>query len=145
VIRRIAVGAACRLLLVAIVVTASACSTLSPAGPGEVLVHLWNTSETPVGLYVNDQWVGTYPSGAEITAPIAGHGGPPWTVTTKDRANQVVTTATVSADEATSLARGDTVIEASTSLDCGLVRIMVGTTEAVAVSIPQDAAEPDCP
>ena len=57
---------------------ASAAACL-PIG-GEVRVHIENQTDVPVGVYVNGGWVGTYPAGAETSVPIAGHGGPPYTV-----------------------------------------------------------------
>ena len=47
---------------------------------GEVRVHIENQTDAPVAVYVNGGWVGTYPAGTATSAPVAGHGGPPYTV-----------------------------------------------------------------
>ena len=95
--------------------------------------------------YLNDQWVGTYPADSETTVPIAGHGGPPWSVTAEDRTGNVHANAIVSVEDAAGLASGERVVESSGTVGCGLVRIMAGTAEAVAQSIPQDGDDPACP
>jgi hypothetical protein len=139
-------GLAARVLLACLaVVVLAGCSTLSPPRPGEVLAHLWNTTDEPVGLYVNGQWVGTYPEDSSIAVPIAGHGGPPWSVTAQDQTGAVLANAIVSVEDAAGLASGERVVESSATIGCGLIRIMAGTAEAVAESIPQGGEDPACP
>ena len=107
--------------------------TLVGCGPtmgGGVRVHIENQTDTAVAVYVNGGWVGTYPAGATTSAPISGHGGPPYTVVTEGPRGTVLTTTQVASSDAASIASGSTMMETSMSVGCGLIRIVVATDAA---------------
>jgi len=110
---------------------------------GELRVHIENQTDAPVAVYVNGGWVGTYPPGTETSAPIAGHGGPPYTVAAEDPGGALLTSVVVSANDAASIAGGSTMMETSVGVECGYVRIVIATPASYdATSI----TEPDaCP
>jgi hypothetical protein len=97
---------------------------------GDVRVHIENGTDAPVAVYVNGGWVGTYPAGTTTSAPIAGHGGPPYTVVSEGPGGAVLTTTVIAANDAPSVASGSTVIETSVGVGCGHVRIVIATTAA---------------
>ena len=97
---------------------------------GEVRVHIENQTDAPVAVYVNGGWVGTYPPGTQTSAPIAGHGGPPYTVVSEGPGGDDLTTTQVASSDAASLASGSTVMETSTSVGCGQVRVVIATAAA---------------
>ena len=97
---------------------------------GEVRVHIENETDAPVAVYVNGGWVGTYPAGATTSAPISGHGGPPYTVVSEDPRGMVLTTLQVASSDAASIASGATMMETSLNVGCGSVRIVVATDAA---------------
>ncbi len=115
---------------------------VSPLG-NEVRVHIDNQTAGPVAVYVNGGWVGTYPPGATTSAPIGGHGGPPYTVVSEDPRGAVLTSTQVAGNDAASVASGSTVIETSTRVDCGFVRVVIATRAAFDATSFTDA-EP-CP
>lgn len=52
---------------------------------------LRNDTDRPVLLYVNDEWVGTFPVGADRNDITTGdHGGPPWQVEARTDAGVVL-------------------------------------------------------
>ena len=97
---------------------------------GDVRVHIENGTDAPVAVYVNGGWVGTYPAGARTSAPIAGHGGPPYTVVSEDQRGMVLTTTQIASSDAASIASGSTLMETSTNVGCGEIRIVIGTRAA---------------
>lgn len=97
---------------------------------GDVRVHIDNQTDAPVAVYVNGGWVGTYPAGTTTSAPIAGHGGPPYTVVSEGPGGAVLTTTQVATDEAASIASGSTLSESSLGVGCGHVRIVIATQAA---------------
>lgn len=110
---------------------------------GEVRVHIENTTDAAVAVYVNGGWVGTYPAGASTSAPITGHGGPPYTVVSEDARGMVLTTLQVASSDAASIADGSTIVETSTTVGCGQVRIVIATPAAyTGTSIHEPAACP---
>ena len=110
---------------------------------GEVRVHIENETDAPVAVYVNGGWVGTYPAGASTSAPINGHGGPPYTVVSEDARGMVLTTLQVASSDAASIAAGSTTMETSTTVGCGRIRIVVATPAAYAgTSISEPAVCP---
>ncbi|MDF2735225.1 MAG: hypothetical protein K0S97_1848 [Chloroflexota bacterium] len=94
---------------------------------GEVRVHIENQTDAPVAVYVNGGWVGTYPPDTETSAPIAGHGGPPYTVVGEGPGGAVLTSLVVAANDAASIASGSTMMETSVAVECGYVRIVIAT------------------
>lgn len=102
---------------------------VSPGG-NEVRVHIENQTDSSVAVYVNGGWVGTYPAGATTSAPIGGHGGPPYTIVSEDPRGAVLTSTEVADDDAASVASGSTVIETSMRVECGFVRVVVATRDA---------------
>ena len=101
-----------------------------PTMGGEVRVHVENGTDAAVAVYVNGGWVGTYPAGATTSASIAGHGGPPYTVVSEDSRGMVLTTTQVASSDAASIASGATLMETSTNVGCGEVRIVIATRAA---------------
>ena len=97
---------------------------------GEVRVHIDNQTDAPVAVYVNGAWLGTYAAGASTSAPIGGHGGPPYTVVSEDPRGAVLTSTQVATDDAAAVASGSTMIETSTEVGCGYVRVAIATRAA---------------
>ena len=97
---------------------------------GEVRVHIDNQTEDPVAVYVNGAWLGTYPAGASTSAPIGGHGGPPYTVVSEDPRGAVITSTQLAAGDAAAVASGSRLVEASTAVGCGYVRVVIATRAA---------------
>jgi hypothetical protein len=101
---------------------------------GDVRVHIENGTDAPVAVYVNGGWVGTYPGGTTTSAPIAGHGGPPYTVVSEGAGGAVLTTTVIAANDAASVASGSTVVESSLDVGCGHLRIVIATAPAYAAT-----------
>ena len=100
------------------------------AAAGEVRIHIDNQTDAPVAVYVNGGWVGTYPADATSSAPLDGHGGPPYTVVSEDPRGAVLTSTEVAANDAAPVASGSTVIETSMAVGCGYIRIVIATRTA---------------
>ena len=94
---------------------------------GEVRVHIENEDRRARGRVRERGLVGTYPPGTETSAPIAGHGGPPYTVAAEGPGGAVLTSVEVSANDAASIASGYTMMETSVGVECGYVRIVIAT------------------
>lgn len=112
---------------------------------GEVRVHIDNQTEDPVAVYVNGGWLGTYPAGASTSAPIGGHGGPPYTVVSEDPRGAVITSTQVATDDAAAVADGATIMETSAEVGCGYVRVVIATRAAYDATSFTDPDPEGCP
>ena len=115
--------------------------------PPDIQITLDNLTDTPVGLYVNDDWVGTYPAGGSTRQPLGNHGGAPYVVEVRSPSGAVLATVGVNADQAASLSgdRGPA-IALEQGVPCGIVRLVVGELAADEVPAPAASVAPGpCP
>lgn len=115
--------------------------------PSDIQITLDNLTDTPVGLYINDDWVGTYPAGGSTRQPLGDHGGAPYAVEVRSPSGAVLATIGVNAAQAESLSGGGgPVIALEQGLPCGIVRLVVGELAAGEVPAPAARVAPGpCP
>jgi len=131
------------LLLVAFAAATSGCARMAV---GDIPITLDNLTDTPVGLYVNGDWVGTYPAGASTTQTLGGHGGAPYDVEVRSASGAVLAEMAVNEPQAASLTGGAMPIGVEQGVPCGVVRIVVGVPDPGAVPAPAQAVPPGpCP
>ena len=85
-------------LVVALVALVLATSGCARTAVDDITITLDNLTDTPIGLYVNGEWVGTYAAGASTEQHLGDHGGAPYTV--EARSNSGAVLATVRVNEA---------------------------------------------
>jgi hypothetical protein len=119
--------------LAALVVGAAAlngCGTGIPDASGDgapVPIRIENATTVPVGLYLNGDWVGTYPAGAATTVSIGRPVAPPWTVELRSPSDAVLLRLNAD-DVALQAARdGRYGVAGSLGLPCGELTALVGT------------------
>ena len=107
-------------------------------------VHVTSSTDRPLLIYVNGDWVGTIPARAgAMDVPAAGHNGPPWTVEARTDTGRVLGTLDVSAAQAADPAG----VASDATLKCGNLRLAVGTSSVAsgaAVSGQVGAGAPSC-
>ena len=108
-------------LMAALLVAGCAGWTTEPA----LTLHVNSAIDRPLLVYVNDDWVGTIPTGAtDAVVPASGHGGPPWTAEGRLASGTVLITLPIPAPPA---AGGGLTRTAVTS--CGTITLTVGAPE----------------
>lgn len=106
------------LVLTAFIVAGCAGFTSDPA----LTLGLDNGTDRPVLVYVNDEWVGTFPVGADRDDVTTGaHGGPPWRIEARTDAGVVL-----ASFDAASVAALPTGTGADTA--CGSLGLWAGDT-----------------
>ncbi|MGK2851912.1 MAG: hypothetical protein ACSLFN_13495 [Candidatus Limnocylindrales bacterium] len=130
-------------LVAAMAIGMSACARM---GVGDIPITLDNLTDTPVGLYVNGDWVGTYPAGASTTQTLGDHGGAPYDVEVRTESGAVLAELGVNEPQAASLTGGAIPIGLEQSVPCGIVRIVVGVPDPLVAPAPGEAVPPGpCP
>lgn len=141
--RRGAAGEGVVVLLAAMAIGMSGCARM---GVGDIPVTLDNLTDTPVGLYVNGDWVGTYPAGASTTQTLGGHGGAPYDVEVRTESGAVLAEVAVNEAQAASLTGDGMPIGVEQGVPCGVVRIVVGVPDPDTAPAPGEAVPPGpCP
>lgn len=113
---------------------------------GDIPITLDNLTDTPVGLYVNGDWVGTYSAGASTTQTLGDHGGAPYDVEVRTESGAVLAEVAVNEAQAASLTGGAMPIGVEQGVPCGIVRIVIGVPDADVVPAPGEAVAPGpCP
>ncbi|MEX1172780.1 MAG: hypothetical protein WEG56_09230 [Chloroflexota bacterium] len=124
--------------LAATLVIALAIAGCARMAPSDIQITLDNLTDTPVGLYVNDDWVGTYPAGGTTRQPLGDHGGAPYEVEVRSPSGATLATIAVNQAQAESLSGGGPAIALEQGVPCGIVRLVVG--EVAAGEVPALAA-----
>lgn len=134
----------CRIVaLVALVLATSGCARTAVA---DITITLDNLTSTPIGLYVNEEWVGTYPAGATTEQPLGDHGGAPYAVEARSTSGAVLATVHVNEAQAQTLAQAGQAVAVEQGVPCGVVRIVVGRLGPDAVPAPAASVPPGpCP
>ena len=131
------------LVLSAVVALVAGCARTAPS---DIRITLDNLTDTPVGLYVNDDWVGTYPAGGSTRQPLGDHGGAPYAVEVRSPSGAVLATVGVNEAQAQSIAGGGPAIALELGVPCGIVRLVVGELTADEAPAPAESLSPGpCP
>jgi hypothetical protein len=89
----------------------------------ELTLHVNSAIDRPLLVYVNDDWVGTIPAGADdAVVPAAGHGGPPWTAEGRVSSGTVLLALQIPAAPASGQA-----ITSTAFLACGTLTMTAGS------------------
>lgn len=113
---------------------------------GDIPVTLDNQTDIPVGLYVNGDWVGTYPAGGSTTQALGGHGGAPYDVEVRSDSGAVLAEMAINEPQAASLTGGGMPIGVDQGVPCGVIRIVVGMPDPDVEPAPAEAVPPGaCP
>lgn len=113
-------------LVVALVALALATSGCARTAVADITITLDNLTDTPIGLYVNGDWVGTYPAGAAAEQPLGDHGGAPYAVEARSDSGAVLAMVGVNEAQARALAEDGPAVAIEQGVPCGIVRIVVG-------------------
>ena len=119
----------------------------NPPPPGSVDLRVDNLTDTPLGVYVNDEWVGTDEPGATITATLEPADAGGYRIETRTPSGAVVAAfdAPSGAVQALREGRGGPLGE-EVGVPCGVVRILIGTLEPDEALAPARSVEPGpCP
>lgn len=113
---------------------------------GDIPVTLDNLTDAPVGLYVNGDWVGTYPAGASTTQTLGDHGGAPYDVEVRSESGAILAELGVNEAQAATLTGDSMPIHIEQGLPCGVVRIEVGVPDPDVAPAPAKSVPPGpCP
>jgi hypothetical protein len=134
-VRRIGTLAIALLLLVSM----AACSRTAAS---DITITLDNLTDTPVGLYINDEWVGTYPAGASVQEPLGDHGGAPYVVDVRTPAGTSLARANVNEAQAASITDGGPAVAAEVGLPCGVIRLVIGVLAEGEAPAPAESVAP---
>jgi hypothetical protein len=126
-------------IAVALLVSMAACSRTAAS---DITITLDNLTDTPVGLYVNDEWVGTYPAGASVQEPLGDHGGAPYVVDVRTPAGTSLARANVNEAQAASMAEGGAAVAVEQGLPCGIVRLVIGELAEDEAPAPAERVAP---
>ncbi|MFP5343276.1 MAG: hypothetical protein ACLGIJ_10170 [Candidatus Limnocylindria bacterium] len=130
-------------MAVAFLVSAAACSRTAVS---DITITLDNLTDTPVGLYINDAWVGTYPAGWSVQEPLGDHGGAPYLVDVRTASGASLIRADVNEAQAASLVDGGPAIAVEHGVACGIIRLVIGELAADEAPAPARSVEPGpCP
>ncbi|CAN5602453.1 hypothetical protein BH20CHL7_BH20CHL7_09950 [soil metagenome] len=128
---------------VALALAVAGCARMAPS---DIQITLDNLTDTPVGLYVNEDWVGTYPAGGTTRPPLGDHGGAPYEVEVRSPSGATLATVAVNEAQADSLSGGGAAIALEQGVPCGIVRLLVGELAADEVPAPAASVPPGpCP
>jgi hypothetical protein len=111
------------LALVLVAALSLACTV--PLEPAERL-RLSNDTTSPVAVYVNGGWVGTYQAGATVDVPIRGHGGPPFAIEVRSPSGMVLSGITLSAEDVRQVADGSMSMATGGAVPCGWIDLAYG-------------------
>ncbi|MEX2183445.1 MAG: hypothetical protein WEC14_03295 [Chloroflexota bacterium] len=132
--------------LAATLVIALAIAGCARMAPSDIQITLDNGTDTPVGLYVNDDWVGTYPAGGTTRQPLGDHGGAPYEVEIRSPSGAVLATVGVNDAQAGSISDGGLAIALEQRVPCGIVRLVVGELAPNNTPVPAASVPPGpCP
>lgn len=113
---------------------------------GDIPVTLDNLTDVPVGLYVNGDWVGTYPAGASTRQTLGDHGGAPYDVEARSESGAVLAEVAINEPQAATLTADGMPIGVEQGVPCGVVRIVVGVPDPLVAPAPGPAVSPGpCP
>lgn len=128
---------------IAMLVVSVACSRTAVA---DITITMDNQTDTPVGLYVNDEWVGTYPAGASVQEPLGDHGGAPYVVDVRTPGGTSLARVDVNAAQAASITGGGPAVASEVGLPCGIIRLVVGELADHEAPAPAESVAPGpCP
>ena len=129
--------------LATLALATSGCARTAVAG---ITITLDNRTDTPIGLYVNGEWVGTYPAGATTEQPLGDHGGAPYAVEARSDSGAVLAMVGVNEAQARALAEDGPAVAIEQGVPCGVVRIVVGELGPDEVPAPAASVPPGpCP
>jgi hypothetical protein len=126
-------------IALALLVSMAACSRTAAS---DITITLDNLTDTPVGLYVNDEWVGTYPAGAAVQQPLGDHGGAPYVIDVRTPAGTSLARASVDEAQAVSMVDGGPPVAHEQGLPCGIIRLVVGELAEDEAPAPAESVAP---
>lgn len=115
-------------LVLAVLSSAVACATVG-IGPGADRVQLENETDVPIGVYLNEAWVGTYPAGATATIALVGHRGPPFAVSIRTAVGESLLEESISAEDMRRAREEGFGWSSAPSQPCGSIRLTFGDVE----------------
>jgi hypothetical protein len=130
---------AASVVAIALILAVLGCSR---AGVEGIPITVDNLTDTPVGLYVNDEWVGTYPPGATIREPLGDHGGAPYVVEVRTPSGRSLISAGVNEAQAASLTDGGPAVASELGVPCGIVRLVIGELAEDEAPAPAQSVAP---
>ena len=128
-------------LVVALAALALATSGCARTAVDDITITVDNLTDTPIGLYVNGEWVGTYAAGASTEQPLGDHGGAPYAVEARSDSGAILAMVGVNEAQARALAEDGPAVAIEQGVPCGVIRIVVGElgpdeVPAPAASVP---------
>lgn len=126
-------------LAIAVLTSLAACSSVD-IGPGADRVHLENDTDFAVGVYLNDEWAGTYPAGAAATVALRGHRGPPFAVSIRTALGESLLEEAISAVDMRRAREEGFGWSSAASQPCGSIRLTFGD-----VPVVDDVPDGPCP
>lgn len=130
-------------LAIALLWAAVGCATVG-IGPGADRVYLQNDTRGAVGVYLNDAWVGTYPTGATGTIALVGHRGPPFAVSVRTSGGENLLAESISAEDMRRAREEGFGWSSATSQACGSIQLTFGNVEPAEHDVPDIEPGP-CP
>ncbi len=112
----------------------------------DITITVDNLTDTALGLYVNDEWVGTYAAGASTKQPLGDHGGAPYQIELRSPSGATLAMVGVNEAQAASMTDGGPAVASETGVPCGLIRVVVGELAANEDPAPGQSVQPGpCP
>lgn len=131
-----------------VVVAVLALVSLSGCAPGDAVpIRIQNDTNVPVGLYVNGDWLGTYPAGANTTVSFDRPIAAPWAVELRSPSDAALLRLDANGGALEAARDGRYGAGESIGLPCGELTAILGTLsadEALAPTRPS-AAPGLCP
>ena len=107
----------------AIGLVSTGCGLLPTAGP---TAHFENQTNTPMAVFVNGVWAGTYAPGTVGDVPLTGGIAPTFLITIHSPSGALLLRLDVAAAHLESVADGDVGMGGSAELPCGAVQLSIG-------------------
>ncbi|MEO5885021.1 MAG: hypothetical protein ABIQ58_05850 [Candidatus Limnocylindrales bacterium] len=99
-------------------------------------IRLDNLTDTPVAIYVNGVWAGTYPAGASADTTLDHRVDPPYSIEVRSPSDAVLMTVDINEAQAGSLDLPGRGVADEVDVPCGVLRVIVGTLEDGTVPAP---------
>ena len=132
------------LLAVAAAVAFAACADTDP-GTGAALTVV-NRTDTPVGVYVNDEWVGTDEPGATIETTLRPSDDAALRIEARSPTGAVLAAFDAPSAEVDRTREGGPALGAEYAVPCGVLTILIGTLRDDEGLAPAASVEPGpCP
>ena len=131
-------------IVLATVLAVGGCVDPDP-GAGAALTVV-NRTDTPVGVYVNDAWIGTDEPGATIETTLGPTDDADYRIEARSPTGAVLAVFVAPAAEVDRTRDGGPALGEEIGVPCGVVTILIGTLRDDEMLAPAEAVEPGpCP